>query len=182
MINFQGTMVYTACNLLTAIQFFLVVYFTMPSQWLDYIAPKRMTSEWWIEHRHPCLKHDWNPRSNRPSDQGILLKLCYSMFMQKKPLWKSKRQITISLNQCILLTKTLDTKEFHQDQYILYIRKLHDKRKCKTACTSRNFLKHTPAIVILHSKKGHQKQITYSYQRQFITPVFERKYRISHKK
>jgi uncharacterized MAPEG superfamily protein len=56
----------------------MLVYFATPCQYLNYYIASMIvfTSEWWWmdENKHPCLKWDSNPRSQRPSDQGVRLK------------------------------------------------------------------------------------------------------------
>jgi hypothetical protein len=41
-----------------------------------YSVDGRMTSEWWWidEDKHPCLKRDTNPRSQRPSNQDLRIR------------------------------------------------------------------------------------------------------------
>jgi hypothetical protein len=73
-----------------------------------YSVDEGVTSEWWWsigDDKHPCFKRDWNPRSQRPSDQNLRLRprghwdqhhsfICYweSAVKLKKRITRRRRQ------------------------------------------------------------------------------------------
>jgi hypothetical protein len=57
--------------------FFESLFYDALSVTRPYSVDNMVKSEWWWidEEKRPCLKRDSNPRSQRPCDQGLLLRL-----------------------------------------------------------------------------------------------------------